>query len=207
VRENPRPDAAAHVVDRLTPHRRRLRLDGRDYPVIPLTPGTDARFSTDHFHHTWHVPPDWHGRLRWGLAFQKVPGSLVRRFLNPNPFESIAADPVALASTRSTQLSSRVARESRRLPLDRMRPDATVRWQTHSLEAEITSRRPRYEITVGAHREPWIPRRRFPGEGGPDRWPGHRHHDRRGVQGQRGRGLPPRWTQLPRHGLRGRRRS
>ena len=82
MRGRPRPDASTRIVDRLKLHRRQLRLDGRQYTVVTLRPGTDARFSTNHFHDTWHVLSDWHGarllgRLLWGLAYQRVPGTLV----------------------------------------------------------------------------------------------------------------------------------
>ena len=82
MRGRPRPDAATRIVDRLKLHRRQLRLDGRQYTVVTLRPGTDARFSTNHFHDTWDVLSDWHGarllgRLLWGLAYQRVPSTLV----------------------------------------------------------------------------------------------------------------------------------
>jgi hypothetical protein len=91
VHGRPRPQAATRVVDRLKLHRRQLWLDGRPYTVISLRPGTDARFSTNVFHGTWHVLSDWRGarllgRLLWGLAYQHTPGTLVlidRPFLDP----------------------------------------------------------------------------------------------------------------------------
>jgi len=169
VRGNPRPDAATRIVDRLKLHRRRLRLDGRDYTVVSLRPGTDARFSTNFFHDTWHVLSDWHGarllgRLMWGLAYQRIPGTLVlidRAFLDPNPFDGEPADPIALVPAQLTPLTTGAARElRRRLPL-RTPPDGTVRWQTHGLDLELASRVSWHERPVGAHQEPWIPLRGF----------------------------------------------
>lgn len=61
MRGRPRPHAATRIVDRFKLHRRRLRLDGREYTVVALRPGTEARFSTNFFHGTWHVLSDWHG--------------------------------------------------------------------------------------------------------------------------------------------------
>src|SRR5215467_6778077 len=105
------------IVDRLKLHRRLMRLDGRDYTVITLRPGTDARFSTNYFHDTWHVLSDWHGarllgRLLWGLAYQRVPGTLVlidRPFLDPNPFDAEPADPIVLVPARLTTLAGPAA--------------------------------------------------------------------------------------------------
>jgi hypothetical protein len=185
MRGRPRPRAATRIVDRLKLHRRQLRLDGRQYTVVTLRPGTDARFSTNHFHDTWHVLSDWHGarllgRLLWGLAYQRVPGTLVlidRPFLDPNPFDAEPADPIALVPALLTPLTSKAARElRRRLPLDGPagRPggearggtcggpgDGTVRWHTHGLDAAVAQRRARRDLPPGAWRPPWIPPRGF----------------------------------------------
>jgi hypothetical protein len=71
--------AAARTGDRLKLHRRRLRLDGREHTVITLRPGTDARFSTNRHHETWHVLSDRGGarllgRLLWGCPTSGSPG-------------------------------------------------------------------------------------------------------------------------------------
>ncbi|MGI5493225.1 hypothetical protein [Microtetraspora malaysiensis] len=44
-----RPEAARDVGDRLKLHRRAVHADGREYNVITLRPGTQARFSTNRF--------------------------------------------------------------------------------------------------------------------------------------------------------------
>jgi hypothetical protein len=164
VRGNPRPGAAARIVDRLKVHRRRLRLDGRPYTVVTLRPGTDVSYSTNAFHDTWHVLTDWRGarllgRLLWGLAYQRNPGTLVlidRAFLDRNPFDAEPADPIALVPALLTPLSTRAARELRhRLPL-RHSPDGTVRWHTHGLDAAVARRRAGYGGQVGTWRAPWI---------------------------------------------------
>src|SRR5262245_38255324 len=132
-----RPRAATVVADRMKLHRHRLRLRGQQYTVVTLRPGTQARFSTNFYHQTWHILSDWHGarllgRLLWGLAYQRVPGTLVlidRPFLDPNPFDAEPADPIALVPALLTSLTDKAARELRQqLPL--VASDGTVRWQT-----------------------------------------------------------------------------
>src|SRR5690606_36912126 len=70
-------------------------LAGRPYTVVTMRQGTDARLSTNFYHGTWHILSDWHGarllgRLLWGLAYQRRPGTLVLigpPFIDPNPFD------------------------------------------------------------------------------------------------------------------------
>lgn len=129
-------------------HRHALSCDGHDYTVITLRPGAYARFSNNYYHETWHILSDWHGarvlgRLLWGLAYQRMPGTLVlidRPNLDPSPFSGEPADPIALVPSRLTSLSERAARDLRaRLPLTR--PAGTVRWQTHGLDQAIAAGR------------------------------------------------------------------
>lgn len=169
MRAKPRPGAATRIGDGLKLHRRRLRLSGRPYTVITLRPGTDASFSTNHFHDTWHVISDWHGarllgRLLWGLAFQRNPGTLVLidlAFLDPNPFDAEPADPIALVPALITPLDNRAARELRRhLPLTGT-PDGTVRWQTHGLDAAVAGQRAWYDKPPGQRSRAWVDRTGF----------------------------------------------
>jgi hypothetical protein len=150
-------------------HRCRLRLHGRWYTVVTLRPGTEARFSTNFYHDTWHILSDWHGarllgRLLWGLAYQRVAGTLVlidQPFLDPNPFDAEPADPIALVPAHLTTLTSRAARELRhRLPCTGT-GDGTVRWHTYGLDGAIAARRANHDRPVGAWRAPWIPPRGF----------------------------------------------
>lgn len=127
-------------------HRRAVRLDGRPYTVVTLRPGTDARFSTNYFHDTWHLLSDWRGarllgRLLWGLAYQRVPGTLVLidgPFLDPNPFDAEPADPIALVPAHLTALTTTAARALRHRRWSGP-PDGTVRWHTHGLDAAIAA--------------------------------------------------------------------
>ena len=164
-----RPDAVTRIVDRLKLHRRRVRLRGRDFTVITLRPGTDARFSTKFFHGTWHILSDWHGarllgRLLWGLAYQRVPSTLVlidRPFLDPNPFDAEPSDPIAFVPVPLTPLSSKAARELReRLPLSGP-PDGTVRWQTDGLDVLVAAHRGERDYPGSRWRPAWLSPRGF----------------------------------------------
>jgi hypothetical protein len=128
-------------------HRHVVPGGGRSYTVITLRPGTCARFSGNYYHGTWHVLSDLHGaqvlaRLLWGLAYQRVPGTLVlidRPQLDPEPFSAELADPIALVPSELTSLPDRAAREIRaRLPLTRSA--GTVRWQTPGLDIALAAK-------------------------------------------------------------------
>ncbi|TDQ05272.1 hypothetical protein [Labedaea rhizosphaerae] len=142
-----RPDATRDVGPRVKLHRRVLRLDGVDHTVLTLRPGTQARFATNYEHETWHVLTDSHGgrllgRLLWGLAYQRVPNTLVlidRPFLDPNPFDAEPSDPVVLAPGPLTPLTAQAARQLRRMLPLRGNPDGTVRLQTPGLDKEIAA--------------------------------------------------------------------
>jgi hypothetical protein len=150
MRARPRPATAWHTGDLLKLHRHAVRLDGRRFTVITLRPGTGARFASNYYHRTWHVLSDLHGarvlgRLLWGLAYQRVPGTLIMLGppqLDPCPFCGAPSDPVALVPARLTSLPVRAARELRaRLPLSA--PEGTVRWHTPGLLPAVTAGRAR----------------------------------------------------------------
>ncbi|WP_238009996.1 hypothetical protein KZZ52_34710 [Dactylosporangium sp. AC04546] len=150
-------------------HRRRLWLDGREYTVVTLRPGTPIRFSTNFYHGTWHVLSDWAGarllgRLLWGLAYQRVPGTIVlidRPHLDLNPFDAEPADPIALVPALLTPFTHKAARDLRqRLPL-RGAPDGTVRWHTHGLDTALAARRSLRDQPRGSWQAPWITPRGF----------------------------------------------
>ncbi|GIG51823.1 hypothetical protein ACFO1B_29475 [Dactylosporangium siamense] len=146
-------------------HRRAVRCDGREFTVITLRPDTDCRFSTNFHHDTWHILSDWRGarllgRLLWGLAYQRRPGTLIlidRPHLGPNPFDGRPGDPIVLVPSDLTALSVRTAQAlRRRLPL-RGAPDGTVRWQTHGLDPVMAQRIPWYERPPGVKHAPIVP--------------------------------------------------
>lgn len=147
MRAYQRPATAKRVDDRMKLHRHVVPCGGRNYTVITLRPGATARFSGNYYHDTWHILSDLHGarvlaRLLWGLAYQRVPGTLVlidRPQLDPEPFSAAPADPIALVPSGLTVLTERAAREIRaRLPLTR--PAGTVRWQTPGLDTALANR-------------------------------------------------------------------
>jgi hypothetical protein len=163
-----RPDAASMVVDRMKLHRHYLVLAGRPYTVVTLRPGTDARFSTNFYHGTWHILSDWHGarllgRLLWGLAYQRRPGTLVLigpPFIDPNPFDGTPGDPIALVPNPITNLTPQAATElRRRLPL--AGNDGTVRWLTHGLETALCRLKRIRDRPPGMQRRPLAPWRGF----------------------------------------------
>jgi hypothetical protein len=128
LRAYQRPTAAKRVDDRMKLHRHAISCDGRNYTVITLRPGAYARFSDNYYHGTWHILSDWHGarvlgRLLWGLAYQRIPGTLMlidRLNLDPSPFSGEPAHPIALVPSQLTTLSEQAARDLRaRLPLTR----------------------------------------------------------------------------------------
>ena len=141
-----RPGAGRGIGDRMKLHRHLVRLDGRQYTVIMPRPGTGPRFSTNRYHETWHVLSGLRGsrllaHLLWGLAYQRVPGTLVvigAPSLDPNPFDAGPSDPVAVVPAMLTTLGAQAARQlRRRLPLGR--PAGTVRWHTPGLAPAITA--------------------------------------------------------------------
>lgn len=159
--DRPRPGAASSIGDRMKVHRRTLRAGGRDYTVISPRAGADVRFSTNFFHGTWHILSDWRGarmlgRLLWGLAFTKVPGTVVmidRPLLDPNPFDGEAAAPVILVPALLTPLTHKTACQLRHA-LPHAQPAGTVRWDSHGLDAEVAAQRQR--PIPGAYRPPYI---------------------------------------------------
>ena len=157
-----RPGASEGIGDRLRLHRYLLRLDGREYTVITPRPGTGVGFSTNRYHDTWHVLSDLRGaqllaRLLWGLAYQRVPGTLVvigPPLLDPNPFDAEPADPIALVPAVLTPLRAQAARQLRhRLPLGM--PAGTVRWHTPGLAPAVTACRGERDRPRG--QRPWYP--------------------------------------------------
>jgi hypothetical protein len=95
--------------------------------------------------------------LLWGLAYQRVPGTLVvigAPSLDPDPFDARPSDPVAVVPTMLTTLGAQAARQlRRRLPLGR--PAGTVRWHTPGLAPAVTADRHERERPPG--QRPWYP--------------------------------------------------
>jgi hypothetical protein len=116
--------------------------------VITPRPGTGVRFSTNRYHQTWHVLSGLSGaqllaHLLWGLAYQRVPGTLVvigAPWLDPEPFGAGRSDPVAVVPAMLTAIGPQAARQLRqRLPLSR--PAGTVRWHAPELAPAVAADR------------------------------------------------------------------
>jgi hypothetical protein len=126
-------------------HLRVLEIHRRVLRVVTLRPQTATRFSTNYFHDTWHILGGTDGaallgRLLWGLAFQRQPGTLVLiddRHLVPTPFEADPADPILLIPDGLTRVVDDDLR-ALRLRLRRA-PGAptTIRWHTFGMPAAL----------------------------------------------------------------------
>ncbi|HVK72694.1 MAG TPA: hypothetical protein VM734_05215 [Kofleriaceae bacterium] len=139
------PDAHAAANARgLKVHLRLVPSGAMTYRVVTLRPVTRVRFSTNYFHDTWHILTGRAGamvlgRLLWGLAFQRQPGTLVlidAPHLVSTPFEADRADPILLVPAGLTSVEASTLRELRR----RLRtpgPGTTIRWQTFGLPAAL----------------------------------------------------------------------
>jgi hypothetical protein len=108
--------------------------------VVALRPSCGARFSTNSFHHTWHVLSDGAGalvlaRLMWSLAYQRARRTIVvlgPEHLVSTPFDGDPAQPIVLVNT---DLGCVDAQDLRAVRAHLARPsDVTVRLQTFGLQ-------------------------------------------------------------------------
>lgn len=127
-------------LSRMKVHLRQVPIRGTRYRIVTLRPGMDVRFSTNFYHGTWHIISDGFGsevlgRLMWGLAFQKLPNTLVviaPPHLQPSPFDGAPSWPVVLTVQENCPLRARDMRELK-ARLDHLPESQTIRWQTHGL--------------------------------------------------------------------------
>jgi hypothetical protein len=140
-------------------HLRVLAVHRRELRIVTLRPQTGVRFSTNRFHDTWHILGDVDaagllGRLLWGLAFQRKPGTLIiidRPHVVATPFEADPGDPIALIPDGLTRIDEddlrAVKLRLRRAP----GPPTTIRWHTFGMPAALDRGR--------AEHARWEPRR------------------------------------------------
>lgn len=113
--------------------------------VVTLRPQTPVRFSSNYYHDTWHILAGADGavllgRLLWGLAFQRHPGTMIlidSPHLVPTPFEADPPDPILLVPAGLTRIDDDVLRAlTLRL---RRAPGAptTIRWHTFGMPAAL----------------------------------------------------------------------
>ena len=139
------PPGAASLDSRLKLHLRVLAVGGHTYRVLSLRPGARVRFSTNFFHHTWHVVTDPRGsrlfaRLLWGLAYERHPGTVLvigGGHLLPTPFEAERSDPILLAPAGFTRLDASAFRLLKRRLRQPGPPGKTVRWRTFGLDRAL----------------------------------------------------------------------
>ena len=141
-------------------HLRVFEIHGITLRVVTLRPHTRVRFSTNRFHDTWHLLSGpagamLLGRLLWGLAFQRHPGTLVLiagEHLVPTPFEADPPDPIMLVPDAITRIDDDLLRALKlRLRRSPGSP-TTIRWHTFGMPAALPERRPRWH-QPGATRE------------------------------------------------------
>ncbi len=121
-------------------HLRVITIADATYRVASLRPATRARFSTNYFHDTWHILTGCGGaallgRLLWGLAFQRQPGTVI--FIDAphvvtTPFDGDRADPILIVPAGLTRFDP----DHLRVLLRRARaggPVTTIRWHTFGL--------------------------------------------------------------------------
>lgn len=128
-------------------HLRVLEIHRKVLRVVSPRPQLGARFSTNYFHDTWHIlaGPDGAavlGRLLWGLAFQRLPGTLILidgAHLVSTPFEGDAADPIALIPADLTHVDDEDLRALRQR-LRRSPPaPTTIRWHTFGMPEALAA--------------------------------------------------------------------
>ena len=129
-------------------HLRVLDVLGTTLRVVTLRPQTATRFSTNYFHDTWHILSDaggaaLFGRLLWGLAFQRLPGTLLlidRPHLVPTPFDGDPPDPILVLPEGLTRFDPDVLRAlALRLRRD-PGPPTTIRWHTFGMPGAAIER-------------------------------------------------------------------
>jgi hypothetical protein len=130
---------------RLKMHLRLVRLAGEVYRVVTLRPSIRICFSTNYYHHTWHIVSNQCGarllaRLLWGLSYQCQPGTLLLvhgDHLLPTPFEAERSDPFLLAQTGLTRLDASALRALKEHLNHLGPPTNTIRWHAFGLDATL----------------------------------------------------------------------
>jgi len=178
VRNAQRPHDARAAGDATKLHLRHVRVDGAGYRVLTLRPGTDAAFSTNYFHETWHIVNDPRGgrllaRVMWALSYQRQPGTVFivhGEHLRPNPFEAEPSNPIVIIPGHLTPADEQSLRGLRGR-LARLGPSVcTVRLRAHGLDLSLANPQPDASDEVEflwrrRGREPWT-RERMSHRGG-----------------------------------------
>lgn len=137
--DEPEQSVRDRELSRMKVHLRLVPIRGTLYRVVTLRPGTDATFSTNYYHDTWHILSDRHGsrllaRLFFGLAFQKHPNTLLLlagKHLHPSPFDASPSRPVVVAAKGVCPIV-RKDLEVLKARLNALPPSTTIRWDTRN---------------------------------------------------------------------------
>jgi len=133
-------------------HLRVFEIHRTTLRVVTLRPQTRVRFSTNYFHDTWHIVggPDSAsilGRLMWGLAFQKQPGTVVlvdHAHLVPTPFDGDPPDPILLVPQQLTRIDTDLLRAFKLRWRRSPGSPTTIRWHTFGMPAALAAEDRRY---------------------------------------------------------------
>jgi hypothetical protein len=140
-----KPRQRLSQLSRLKVHLRLLQIAGKIYRLVTLRPSTHVAFSTNYYHHTWHLVSNRTGsqllaRLLWGLSYQRQAGTMILihdQHLLPTPFEAERSDPFLLIPSHLTSIDP----EAFRLLKSRLRhlghPCTTIRWLTFGLDRAL----------------------------------------------------------------------
>lgn len=141
-------------------HLRTYDLHGTTFRVVTLRPQTTVRFSTNYFHQTWHIlagarGAELLGRLLWGLAFQRHPGTLIlidRDHLVPTPFDADPPDPILLVPAGLTSIDIDHLRALKQRLRRVASSPTTIRWHTFGMSAALAQDDGRSFRAVWIHR-------------------------------------------------------
>lgn len=134
-------------------HLRNITVGASHYHLVTLRPSTSAAFSTNFFHHTWHIVTDQPGarllgRLLWGLAYQRQPGTVILvhgDHLLPTPFEGERSDPFLLGAVGLTRFQASDLRILKSRLTQLGPPAKTIRWHTFGLDVALQARQQDHE--------------------------------------------------------------
>jgi len=133
-------------------HLRYVALGRRVLRVVGLRSSETARFSTNHFHNTWHILSGCDGagllsRLLWGLSFQREKDTFVvidRAHLVTTPFDGDEANMILLARQHD-RVDADVLRAIKLRRRRKPASDVTVRFQTFGLDGAELDEQPKNE--------------------------------------------------------------
>ena len=138
--------------DSLKLHLRFVALGRRVLRVVGLRSSDAVRFSTNHFHNTWHILSGCDGaavlaRLLWGLSYQRERDTfvvIVRAHVVTTPFDGDEADMILLAR-QGDRVDADVVRAIKLRLRRKPASDVTIRFQTFGLDAADLAERGKHE--------------------------------------------------------------